>query len=319
MTMTHTGPIRVDPCEQYAGPDDGTESLPAKTTGGAVDMPTPDGGPAGASPSTTGTESASPVLPDNTLRVVVVGAVPQVGASGVALSVALAATGTGADVHLVDAAAPRRSSLRMVCPAEGARTSFTREVGVVTSRAGSLTVTHLDGPMDVRHDHPQQWPDPPGCDLQVIDVGVDAETLLSTEHPGVAWLDPAEVVDAWVVLVMAGSTPCLNRTEDVLARWVGRGLAPVASVVTTGPHPVQEHVRAAAGRFTGQALQLAIAHPWDQDVFAHGYLPTHIPGAFAQTGERIVAATGSPLASRLAVNAPAKGWRGRGIKRKGTP
>lgn len=307
--MTHTGSARTDHSEQGAEPDQGINSLPTEEAPRGV----------GVAASTTATVDGSPAVPGSTQRVVVVGSVPQVGASGVALSVALAATGAGVTVHLVDAAAPRRSSLRMVCPAEGARASLTGSVGTVTSRAGFLTVTHLDGPMDDRHDDPEQWPDAGGCDLQVIDVGVDAETLLTVDHPGLAWLDPGRVGDVWVVLVVAGSTPCLNRTEDVLARWNGRGLAPVASVVTTGPHTVREHVRAAAGRYTSQALQLAIAHPWDEGVFAHGYLPTHIPGAFAQTGEHIVTATGGRLASRFTVNAPAKGWRGRGIKRKGTP
>lgn len=248
--------------------------------------------------------------------VVLAGATPGAGTSGVAAAVVGAALGAGLRAHLIDAGCPRRSGLRQLCPVEGRSLTLGGGVSIVSSEHEGLRLDYLDGPLDTRFDDPGGWPVHGGVDLVVIDVGLSVEEALTSHPDACRWLRPPHVPDAWVVLVASSSLPALGRCELVLGRWSPQGLSPVAQVITTGPLPPSERVRGLTGRYVHQALELASHAAWDPLRHVLGISDTTVSDDVSGTGVRILTGLGGEVAARVAPPAAARGRRGFTHRRK---
>lgn len=248
--------------------------------------------------------------------VVIAGATPGAGASGVAAAVVGAALGAGLRVHVIDAGCPRRSGLRQLCPVEGRSLVLGDGVSIVSSQYKGLRLDYLDGPLDTRADDPGTWPTHDGVDLVVIDAGISVEEAFTTHPHASRWLRPQHVPDAWVVLVAASSLPALGRCELLLNQWSAHGLCPVAHVITTGPLPPSDRVRGLTGRYIHEALQLASHAAWEPARHVLGICDTQLSDDLTGTGVRILTGLGGDLGARVAPPAAARGRRGFTHRRK---
>ncbi len=248
--------------------------------------------------------------------VVIAGATPGAGATGVAAAVIGAALRAGLVVHVIDAGCPRRSGLRQVCPVEGRSVPVGAGVSIVSSQHERLTMDYLDGPLDTRCDTPAQWPTHSGADLVVIDAGISVEEALTARPDATHWWDPRHVPDAWVVLVTGSSLPVLGRCELVLDRWAPTGLSPVAQVVTTGALAPSERVRALTGAYIHQALNLASHATWDPARHVAGITADQVTDDLVGTGSRVLSGLGGDLAAAVAPPVAARGRRGFTHRRK---
>lgn len=254
--------------------------------------------------------------PDGAPVVVIAGATPGAGTSGVAAAVVGAALSAGCRVHVIDAGCPRRSGMRQLCPVEGPSVVVGDGLRIVSSAHKNVRLDYLDGPLDTRLDDPAQWPAHDGVDLVVVDVGLSVEEAL-TSHPDAArWLHPHYVPDAWVVLVTASSLPALGRCELVLDQWSPHGLCPVAQVITTGALPPSERVRALTGRYIHQALELASHASWEPSRHVLGICTPQVSDDLTGTGVRILSGLGGNLAAAVAPPVAARGRRGFTHRRK---
>ncbi len=251
--------------------------------------------------------------------VVIAGATPGAGATGIAAAVIGAALRAGLKVHVIDAGCPRRSGLRQVCPIEGRARPVGAGVSIVSSQHDGLALDYLDGPLDTRCDTPARWPTHHGVDLVVIDAGISVEEALTAHPDATCWWDPRHVPDAWVVLVTGSSLPVLGRCELVLDRWSPARLSPVAQVITTGALAPSERVRALTGAYIHQALNLASHATWDPARHVAGITTDQVHDDLAGTGTRVLSGLGGNLAAALAPPVVARGRRGFTHRRKDSP
>lgn len=161
-------------------------------------------------------------------RVLVIGALPGVGASTLAWSLAQHAGHHLSEVDLFDVASPRRSTLRDIGSHTGRPAHVESGMRLVPVREGNVTIRFIESHLDTRFDRPEQWP--ATGEVQVVDLGVSAEEALDVTAS--AWLHEPE---ARIVLVVPTAPGWHTRCEVLLGEWVKRGFTPIDTVVARGP------------------------------------------------------------------------------------
>lgn len=169
-------------------------------------------------------------------RFLVVGGLPGVGASTVAWSIASAAARMTAgqdDITVTDAAAPRRSALRMIGGSTGLAAGIDPHTRLVPARSGRIVTTYVDGRMDTRVDEGDLWP-ASTAPTQIVDLGLSAEEALS-DDAAATWLTGDTAIGSHVVLVLPSNASTQLRCEALLSEWVSREWAPIDDIVLVGP------------------------------------------------------------------------------------
>lgn len=220
--------------------------------------------------------------------IIVVGAIPGAGASSIAWSIATACArllGSDERVSVIDAASPRRSTLRGLAHHSGAAIALTATTRLVPARAGATTITYVEGRIDERVDDPDLWPDEVGA-ARIVDVGLSAEEALTHPSAG-AWLRDT---GARIVLVLPSNHTSQVRCEALLAAWAKQGWAPIDDVVLAGPD-----TEAVSGTyFMAEAMNTPSRVGYLPDLATRGLPEADSPApaalaAWARVGESITA------------------------------
>jgi hypothetical protein len=259
--------------------------------------------------------------------VLVFGAQPQSGTSGVALAMADVAAAAGLAVQLIDSADPARTGLAGVCHTEGPAVpggpgGFLIRKGTRRVGSGSVRVLRLAaGARPPRLDQiprPVDWAlasAPFRAQLTVVDAGFDMWTAMSPESGmGPLLWSGLDTVVVRPVLVMKGSWPSASAAEVILHRYnVGVekiGCAPVERVVVTGAQAWPEHVRASMGRWLDAQADNAIFVPHDAGVAVDGWTSETTPPEFAAPAAAVLRTLGPPFTEALPVPEPSRrSWR----------
>lgn len=246
-----------------------------------------DHGEADAADGTTEEGSESSGL----TRFLVVGALPGVGASSVAWSIAAAAAHMmpgHEEIHVLDTAAPRRSTLRMIGTSTGLATSIDEHTRLVPARCGRVVTTYIDGRMDTRVDEPSKWQGA-SAPVEVIDLGLSAEEALSDDGPA-AWLTGETANESHVVLVLGSNASTQLRCEALLGEWSSRGWAPIDEIVLVGPASAP----VSGTHYMQQAMSAARRLEYLPDLAQHGLPAADAPAApslsaWARVGQELAA------------------------------
>lgn len=250
----------------------------------------------------------------------VIGAHPQAGASGVALTLADTAAAAGARVLLIDCADPARSGLAGVCHREGRSVSTgegkasIRLAARATAR-GSLAVRRLVStgmPLDTGAvPRVRAWvaADAGEFDLTVVDVGWDVWRLMMPSSPmgALAWCagDPAVTYPVLVTRTTMASTAL---AEVLLTRYqIGEQLgmmAPVRRVVALGADTWPTQVRSSLGHLLRQVRDAAVFAPLSPGHAVSGWGTAAAPAESGPAAATLLRGLGGRLADLVALPEP---------------
>ncbi|WP_223874370.1 hypothetical protein [Salinispora mooreana] len=252
----------------------------------------------------------------------VIGAHPQAGASGVALTLADTAAAAGARVLLIDCADPARSGLAGVCQREG-RSVATGE-GKASIRLAARATAR--GALDVRRlvsmgtplladavPRVHAWVAAAAgeFDLTVVDVGWDVWRLMMPSSPmgALAWC-AGNPVSTYPVLVARSTMASTALAEVLLTRYqVGEQLGmltPVRRVVALGAASWPTQVRSSLGRLMCQVRDPAVFAPLSPEHVVSGWGTTAAPAESVPAASTLLHGLGGHLADLIAPPAAPK-------------
>lgn len=209
--------------------------------------------------------------PGATARFVVIGAVPGAGASTVAFAIAAATRSHGYGVDVLDAASPRRSQLRTVCPTVGVALDICADTRLVPAYGEGTQVRYIDSLNPNRRiDAPSSWDSSPATTsarIHVVDVGISAEEIVAGAHDAAGWLTGPQAQSSTVVLVVPTAAMSGNRCEAVLAQWADAGFTGIDQVVAIGATPPMANPLCP---LLSQAFAAGQHMPWDAQFQRYG-------------------------------------------------
>lgn len=259
--------------------------------------------------------------------VLVFGAQPQSGTSGVALALADTAAAAGLRVLLIDSSDPARSGLAAVCHTEssavpGGPGGFqirrgTRRIGQHAVRVMRLVAGTRPPRLD-QIPRPIDWADaarPAQADLTVVDAGYDVwQTMAPESGLGPLRWSSLRTITVHPLLVTKATWPSASAAEVVLHRYnVGvqrAGFAPVRHVVVTAATAWPSQVRGAMGQLLNALADTAVFLPHHAEAAVNGWRTDPTPPELSGPAASVVRGLGEPFAAALPAPEPSRrGWR----------